>query len=165
MNLMIWIWLGMFILFFLLELEGNLLVFIWGAVGAIAALIVAWVGGGLYLQLAIAAITGIGAMMLLRKRSLILFKKKNTADKHLQRLENSPVEVLEDVTPLSGSVRIDGKIWSARTCGQNISVGEECVFMGLEGNIAKVMALGVSEISVDRIKSNLTETGNETEKG
>ena len=109
-------WLVALIIFAVAEAATVGLVCIWFAGGALAALIIAGVGGPLWLQITVFLFVSAMLLALLRPmmRKIILPQKTATnADRHL----GQTALVTEEINNLmeTGAVKLDGVIWTARS--------------------------------------------------
>ena len=127
------VWVGVMILFGLLEAATVSLVSIWFVVGAIAGLLASILGG---------SVTGqFGAFVLVSGLALVLTRPlvrhfttsravRTNADRVLEKIGR----VTEAVTADAGAVRVDGKEWSARTEDPSgIPVGAQVEIERIEG--------------------------------
>lgn len=130
------LWLGLMILFLIVEASTVGLVSIWFAVGALAALIAGLIGAPLWLQVALFLVTSGVMIALLRPLSRKYIAPKKTAmnaDRHVGRV----CLVLETIDNLheTGAVKLDGVIWTARTGTEEvIPAGEKVCVLKLEGS-------------------------------
>ena len=92
------------------------LVSIWFVFGSIAALISAFLGAEFYVQIILWIAVSVAALLLTRP---IVRKKLNTKVQptNLDRCVGSKAMVIEDIDNANalGQVKIDGKIWTARS--------------------------------------------------
>lgn len=129
------VWLGLLILFTVGEAISVGLTSIWFAAGALVALVVALLGGPLWLQIVLFIV--VSALCLLAIRPL--------AQKHLNskveptnadRVIGSEGRVMETIDNLqaTGSVRIGGVVWTARSeTDQPIPAGALVKVLRIEG--------------------------------
>ena len=129
-----WVWLGIFVVFVIVEAATTELVSLWFCVGSLAGLVAAGVGTPMWTQIMFFVVTGFASLLILRpplkKKLMPAISKTN-----LDRLAGMEAVVIEDVTAISGAVRADGKEWNARLHGaEAITAGEQCVVVELSGN-------------------------------
>ncbi len=108
-------WLVAMIIFAIAEAATVGLVSIWFAGGALVALIVAAVGGEIWLQVVLFLLVSIVMLALLRpflKKFSTPHKVKTNADRHI----GTEALVTEEINNLkeTGAVRLDGVTWTAR---------------------------------------------------
>ena len=119
---MVWIWLGAAVVFGVVEALTAGLVSIWFVTGAVAALLGAWMGAGIPVQLLL--FVGVSALALLLTRPLV---KRWTAGQQVatnaDRVLGEAVRVTEtiDNDRSAGAVYADGKTWSARSADGTVS--------------------------------------------
>ena len=117
---MITIWAAAIVLFLVLEAVTVGIVSIWFALGSICALIAALLGAPTWLQIAwfivISALTLVLTRPIVRK--YVNGKKQPT---NADRVIGCPAVVTEEIDNLQGrgSVRIDGKEWTARSADES----------------------------------------------
>lgn len=110
-------WAVAIVLFAVLEAITTQLVSVWFIAGSIAALLSKWLGAPFYLQLIV--FLGISVITLVLTRPLIKkhLKPKNEPT-NADRVIGQTAVVTEKIDNLSatGQVKVDGQIWSARSC-------------------------------------------------
>lgn len=110
-----WVWFAVAVVFLVFEGATTALVSIWFAVGALTAAICAFAGASVAICAAVFAIVSALVLLLFKK-----FYNKNMALKHeatnADRIIGTKGIVCEDIDPVKGvgSVKADGKIWSAK---------------------------------------------------
>ena len=134
-HMMSMIWLGAIIVFGVVEALTAGLVSIWFAAGAVAALVAAVAGAGLWVQLIL--FLAVSAVTLAATRPLV---KKLTANKSVptnaDRVLGTWGKVTEtiDNENAAGAVYVDGKLWTARSSdGAMIPAGSRVWVLGMEG--------------------------------
>ena len=141
-------WLGLMILFLIVEASTVGLVSIWFAAGALVALIAGMIGAPLWLQVVLFLVVSGVMIALLRPLTRKYIAPKKTAmnaDRHVGRicLVQETIDDLHD----SGAVKLDGVIWTARTgTDEVIPVGEKVCVLKLEG----------AKLYVERVKEEAT---------
>lgn len=109
-------WLVALIVFAVAEAATVGLVSLWFAGGALVALIVAGVGGPIYLQVVLFLVVSCTLLALLRpmvRKMSVPHRTRTNADRHL----GQNALVTEEINNLkeTGAVRLDGVVWSARS--------------------------------------------------
>lgn len=129
------VWLVALIVFAVAEAATVGLVSIWFAGGALVSLIVAGVGGPIWLQLLLFLVVSCALLALLRPfvRKISSPKRTRTnADRHI----GQAALVTEEINNLAetGAVRLDGVIWTARSENDEvIPVGSTIIVQGIAG--------------------------------
>ncbi|MCL2694263.1 MAG: NfeD family protein [Oscillospiraceae bacterium] len=153
-----WVWLGLFVVFVLIEAGVSGLVSLWFAAGSIAGLLAAALGAPIPVQILCFAIFSTLTLVLLRPKLKDKFFKSNLeGELGFERLNNAVACVLEDVSETAGAVTFDGKEWNARTeRGVFLEKGSQCRITRIEGN-----RVYVAPLEADVNKSS--ESKNESE--
>ena len=119
------IWLGLIVVFTIVEIATLNLTSIWFVIGGLAGLICALCNGPLYLQITLFVVVSGVSLALTRplaKKFLSADKKATNADRVLSMVGTVTEEV--NNTKATGLVKIDGKVWTARSLtGEILSVG------------------------------------------
>lgn len=119
------------------------LTFIWFAVGALAALIVLILGGGLMAQLVAFAVAAAVLLALVRPMTRRLLRPKG-ARTNADRIVGETVLVTEEIDNVhsTGAVKVFGQEWSARSLDNSvIPVGETvrvCAISGVKAMVERV---------------------------
>ena len=135
MENMTYVWLGAMLLFLVLEGATAAVTSLWFVVGALAALIVALLDGGLWLQITLFIVVSVALLLALRPmlKKYINPKKEKTK---VDAVIGKQGVVLEAIDNLSGTgkVKLDGMEWSARSAnGEKIEEGTVIVVEKIEG--------------------------------
>lgn len=135
MGFFAYMWVGLLILFLVLEGSTVALVSLWFAVGSLAAIVAALLGASLGVQVGIfLAVSGVLLALLrpfLRKYIAPSIQKTN-----VDSLVGRECPVTEDIRNLQsqGQVKVNGMVWSARsTDGQHIPKGTVVRIDRIEG--------------------------------
>ena len=135
MDYMIWVWLGAAVVFGVVEALTAGLVSIWFVAGSAAALIGAFLGAGLGVQVALFVVVSAAALAVTRP-----LVRRYTAGKavptNLDRVLGDSGKVTEtiDNENSSGAVYVDGKTWTARSAdGSVIPAGTVVEILRMEG--------------------------------
>ena len=129
------IWLILIVAFIWVEAETVSVVSLWFAAGALAALITAWAGGGLGLQIGVFVLVSAALLLLLRPVAKRYFTPK---------LEKTNIDAVIGATGMvikavdndlsEGQVKLGGMEWSARsTTGEPIPEGTKVQVDKIEG--------------------------------
>ena len=144
MDYMIWVWLGAAVVFGVVEALTAGLVSIWFVAGSAAALIGAFLGAGLGVQVALFVVVSAAALAVTRP-----LVRRYTAGKavptNLDRVLGDSGKVMEtiDNENSSGAVYVDGKTWTARSAdGSVIPAGTVVEILRMEGVKLFVKKLG-----------------------
>ncbi|ALD63913.1 NfeD family protein [Glutamicibacter soli] len=110
------IWLAVFLLLAIIEMLSLDLYFIMLGVGALGGVAVALLGGPMWLQVVV--FCGISLLMILLVRPIAVRHLKKSPDgfrTNIERLIGEDALILEPTSRLSGSAKIHGEIWTARS--------------------------------------------------
>ncbi len=109
-------WLGLTVLFIVIEAVTVNLVSIWFAVGSIAGCIAACAGAGVLTQTAVFAVVS-AASLIVFKRFFSDRLKKNHQPTNADILIGKDAFVTEKIDPVlcTGTVEIQGRLWSAKS--------------------------------------------------
>lgn len=132
---MVWVWVAVMALAAFVEAATPMLVSIWFSVGALAAMLAAYFGASITIQLLLFVFVSIAALVGLRPLA------KRFIDPHIvptnaDRLLGGEAQVTEtiDNERSAGAVYIDGKTWTARSeDGNIIPAGEQVEVVRMEG--------------------------------
>ena len=131
----IYIWLGLIILFSVVEALTPAIVSVWFALGALFALGTAAAGAPEWLQIVVFFVVSVIALILTRpliKRKL----HKNITPTNSDMLIGKTGVVIEKISNLqeTGSVKIQGKLWTARSEDDSeIPAASHVLICGIEG--------------------------------
>ena len=128
-------WLVLMILFLVAEGATAAITTVWFAAGALAALLAAFFGAELWLQIALFIAVSVGMLLALRPllKKYIIPKKLRT---NVDSLIGTQGIVLEPINNLAGTgrVKLGGMEWSARSeSGESIEVGAIIKVEKIEG--------------------------------
>lgn len=118
------IWVGVMVIFGVLEAATVGLASIWFVVGGVGGLVVAMLNGAIWLQLVVFFAVSIGCMIAARPL-VVKYINQTTVATNADRVLGATARVTEaiDNTVPVGAVYVDGKTWSARSeTGENIAV-------------------------------------------
>ena len=132
---MVWVWVAVMALAAFVEAATPMLVSIWFSVGALVAMLAAYFGASITVQLLLFVFVSIAALVGLRPLA------KRFIDPHIvptnaDRLLGGEAQVTEtiDNERSAGAVYIDGKTWTARSeDGSIIPAGEQVEVVRMEG--------------------------------
>ena len=129
------IWAIAIVVFLVLEAMTAGLVTIWFAVGALAALLSAVLGAPIWLQLVWFFVLSLAALWLTRPLARKYLNSKTQAT-NADMYVGKACAVLEtiDNTAGTGAVKVEGKVWTARSAdGEVIQAGERAEALRIEG--------------------------------
>ena len=135
MNLNAYVWLGLAVLFLVVEAGTVALVSVWFAGGALLAMLAAILGAGFALQLAVFVLASGGLLALMYpyvKKRVNSRRTRTNAD----RLIGQQALVTEDIDNLqeTGAIRINGVLWTAKSdSGARIPAGAQIRILRIEG--------------------------------
>jgi membrane protein implicated in regulation of membrane protease activity len=138
----------LFLIFLVAEIiTAGALVSIWFCVGALVSMGVAYLGGGIFLQ--VAFFIGVSISLLLGTRPFIKkYIKPQISATNADRILNKRGIVEEEINNLKGqgAILVDGKSWTARNLA-----GEEIIKKGEEVEIVRIEGV---KAMVETIKKN-----------
>lgn len=132
---MIYVWVGLMILFAAVELVTPQLVSIWFAVGSLGALITAALNAQLWLQILIFIVVSV-IMIFVTRPLYRRFIKTKLVPTNSDRLIGQAGVVIEAIDNLQGkgSVKVQGQVWTARSeNGEPISENTHVTVIRIEG--------------------------------
>jgi membrane protein implicated in regulation of membrane protease activity len=134
------VWLVLAALLGVAEVMTTTLAFGLLAVAAGAAAIVGAVGLGLPLQIAAFAVAAAAGLGVVRPLAVRHIRQPPLLRTGTSALVGRPAIVTEEVTPLTGRVRIGGEVWSARSYDESqvIPEGSKVDVLAIEGATALV---------------------------
>ena len=130
-----YIWLGLVVLFLIVEAATVTMVSLWFAGGALAALAVSALGGGFLLQMAAFLVVSTGLLALLRPMARKHFTPKLTPTNvdSVIGMEGYVTGDIDNVAA-SGTVKLGAMEWTARSAtGEKISTGTLVKVEKIEG--------------------------------
>ena len=129
------IWVGVMVIFGVLEAITVGLTSIWFVVGGIGGLVVSMLNGPIWLQLVVFFLVSIGCMVAARPL-VVKYINQNTVATNADRVLGGVARVTETIdnaVPV-GAVYVDGKTWSARSeTGDPIALGAMVRVKRMEG--------------------------------
>lgn len=123
-----------------LELAAGEFTFLMLAAGALTAAGVSLAGIPLWAEVAVFVASSAAFWFFLRPYLHKQFHKPGAYDDSPRALVGARAEVLEDITPHGGQVRLDGGIWSARSLDpyETIPAGAHVTVSDIDGPVAVV---------------------------
>ena len=135
MGFFAYMWVGLLILFLVLEGSTVALVSLWFAVGSLAAIVAALLGASLGVQVGIFLVVS-GVLLALLRPFLRKYIAPSIQKTNVDSLVGRECPVTEDIRNLQsqGQVKVNGMVWSARsTDGQSIPKGTVVRIDRIEG--------------------------------
>jgi membrane protein implicated in regulation of membrane protease activity len=123
------------------------LFFLMLATGALAGLIGALAGASFFIQVVIFCVVSLMMVLLVRPVALKHLKRGSAEQlTNIDRLIGEPAVALEPVTGLSGTVKIGGDTWTARTVdGSSVPAGTRVTVSRIDGATAVVVGAQPTE--------------------
>ena len=132
---MLWIWIGLIVIFVIVEAATVQLVTVWFAVGGIAGLIAYAFGLEIWMQILIFAVVSAVALAVTRpfvKRFTRGRKQPTNADRYIGQEAIVTEPISNELS--KGAVRIGGLEWTARTVDNSeVDKGERVIVEAIEG--------------------------------
>lgn len=147
MELAAFVWLGLMVLFLVMEGATVSLVSLWFAAGAMIAMFAALLGAGFWLQMVLFLVVSGALLLMLRPivRRFLLPKITPTNVDSVVGTIGLVTEAVDNVTA-AGQVKLDAMEWTARsTTGEDIPVGTLVRVDRIEGVKAFVTPVKVPE--------------------
>ena len=136
MQNMTYIWLAAMIILLIFEAIVPGLISIWFALGALAALIAALAHAPIWLQIVIYLITSLASLILTKPlvQKYVNSKVQHTNADAVIGKECIVTEKVDNVMG-TGSAKVDGKEWSARSSADNVTIskGSRARIISIEG--------------------------------
>lgn len=132
---MVYFWIGCAVVFGILEAVTVSLVSIWFVAGALAALIAAWLGFEIWVQVGAFLIVS-GAMMILLRRFVKTRVDTRKVATNADAVLGKVAVVTEDIDNVlgAGAVTVEGKPWTARSLtGEILKAGSYVRPVAIEG--------------------------------
>ena len=141
MNTMVW--LAAMIILIIIEIVTVGLATIWFAIGALAAIIVSMLGGGILLQLTVFLLISFGMLILTRPLAIRYINNSRTRTNY-EGIIGKVVRVTQDVDNIAdkGCAVVNGQEWTVR------SVDDKCRIAA--GSLAKVVDIKGVRLVVER---------------
>lgn len=113
---MVYVWLGAFIIFLLIEIMTLALTTVWFATGALAATIVSLCNGPLWLQIGVFLVISL-VMLIFTRPYAVKFFNKGRIKTNLDEIIGKQVVVTKEINNLKGQgeVLVNGLPWTARS--------------------------------------------------
>ena len=142
----IFLWLGLMVVFLIIELATVGLTSIWFSGGALAALLVSLAGAGMVIQIAVFVV--ISAVLVIFTRPFaVKYVNKGTVRTNVDGLVGKKARVLEEIDNGSGSgtAVLNGQEWTARAVRDDLVIhkGETVIVKEIRG--VKLMVDRISE--------------------
>lgn len=132
------LWLAIMLALAMVEIATVNLVFLMLAGGALAGAIAAYAGADLALQLVVAIVVAVAMLFVVRPFFLRHMQPKSEYLSNVEALVGATALTLEEVTPRSGTVRLSGEVWSARSNGPSIRPDIDVRVVRIDGATAVV---------------------------
>ncbi|WP_179948257.1 NfeD family protein [Corynebacterium liangguodongii] len=123
-----------------LELLAGEFTFLMIAAGALTAGVAAFTAIPLWAEVAVFGVSSLAFWVFLRPYLHKRFHAPLLYDDSPRALVGQRAEVIEDITPGSGQVRLEGSIWSARSLdpAETIPAGQHVTVSDIDGPVAVV---------------------------
>lgn len=108
--------------------------------GALATAAVSLLGIPLWAEVVVFGLASAALILFLRPSLHRRYLKPKTLDTSPKALVGTRAEVIEDITPSGGQIRMDGSIWSARAIdpAATVEAGEHVIVADIDGPTAVV---------------------------
>ena len=126
------VWIGLMIVFLIVEAVTVSMVSVWFAGGSVAAWIAYALGAPLWAQILVFLVVTVACVLLLRKAALKLVKPKETKT-NLDRIVGERVKILEVLENGDGLVKINDVEWKVKPENGNLISGDMVTVCRVEG--------------------------------
>lgn len=134
------IWLGLAVLFAIIEAATMGLTSIWFALGSLGAMVAALCGGALWLQIVLFIFLSAASLYLTRNFAKEFFNRERhrTNSDRIVGMEGVVTEAIDNTNAV-GQIRVAGQIWTARSVDEALlSVGTRVIICEISGVKAMV---------------------------
>jgi len=131
MQLLSYIWLGLAIAFFFIELITPAFFFLSLSAGAFVSFLLSLLWDNLTIQLLLFVAVFIVFFIYLKP---VIYKKDGKEKFNAGAMIGTIAVAAENIDHLKGTVKINGSIWQARTIKEEIEKGNEVVIQKIDGN-------------------------------
>ncbi len=124
-------WLGLTVVLGAIELYTSNLITVWFCGGGLAAMLMVAFGQSPPVQ--IVAFVAASVVLLIATRPAVQRIQKRRVPTNADRIIGEAVHILEPVDGVGGAVRVDGKIWSARSTAGTLHPGDAAYVVDIVG--------------------------------
>ncbi len=137
------VWLAAMIILIIIEIITVGLTTIWFAIGALVAIIISMLGGGIILQLTVFLLVSLGMLIFTRPLAIRYINNSRTRTNY-EGIIGKVVRITQDVDNIAGQGRavVNGQEWAVR------SVDERCKLTA--GSLAKVVDIKGVRLVVEK---------------
>ncbi len=137
------VWLAVMIILIIIEIITVGLTTIWFAIGALVAIIISMLGGGIILQLTVFLLVSLGMLIFTRPLAIRYINNSRTRTNY-EGIIGKVVRITQDVDNIAGQGRavVNGQEWAVR------SVDERCKITA--GSLAKVVDIKGVRLVVEK---------------
>jgi len=137
------VWLAAMIILIIIEIITVGLTTIWFAIGALVAIIISMLGGGIILQLTVFLLVSLGMLIFTRPLAIRYINNSRTRTNY-EGIIGKVVRITQDVDNIAGQGRavVNGQEWAVR------SVDERCKITA--GSLAKVVDIKGVRLVVEK---------------
>ena len=137
------VWLAAMIILIIIEIITVGLTTIWFAIGALVAIIISMLGGGIILQLTVFLLVSLGMLIFTRPLAIRYINNSGTRTNY-EGIIGKVVRITQDVDNIAGQGRavVNGQEWAVR------SVDERCKITA--GSLAKVVDIKGVRLVVEK---------------
>ena len=129
---MVWIWIGLMVLFLIIEAVTTSMVSIWCAGGSVAAWVACAFGAPIWAQISVFLVVTVVCILLLRKAALRYVKPEETKT-NLDRILDEKVKILELFENGDGLVKVNDVEWKVKAESGSFAQGDMVTVCGVEG--------------------------------
>lgn len=146
------VWLAVMIILIIIEIVTVGLTTIWFAAGALAAIIVAMLGGGLVIQITVFLIVSLGMLAFTRPWAIRYINKTRTRTNY-EGIIGKVVRITQDVDNIAekGCATVNGQDWTVRSSDDKVRVAA--------GSLAKVVDIKGVKLIVEKYEEEKAYDG------
>lgn len=150
MDVIVWVWLGVFIAFLLVELATSNLTTIWFAGGALVSLILAIFNCAIWLEIVVFIVTSL-ILLAVTRPLLMRVLKVGQAKTNIDGLIGQTARVIEEINngKETGVAILNGQEWTARSEDKGIIITED--------KMVEVVGISGVKLIVKKIEENMED--------
>lgn len=144
------IWLGIMIILIVIEIVTVGLTTIWFAAGALVAMLVAFLGGGVLLQITIFLVVSFG-MLIFTRPFAMKYINVSRIKTNYEGIIGKIVRITQDVDNINatGTATVNGQEWTVRTADDDVRL--------TTGSLAKVVNISGVKLIVEKYEEEKAE--------
>lgn len=140
-------WLVLMVALLVIEIATVGLTTIWFAIGALAAMLVAFLGGGWVLQIAVFLVVSLGMLIFTRPFAMKYINVKHVKTNY-EEIIGKVVSITQDIDNINatGAAKVNGQEWTARSVQDDITLPA--------GSLARVVSISGVKLIVEKYEED-----------